>query len=129
MRILERGAMRFRVGEQLFLGGERRVFVGVHDLRRVDLGELVAEQVDRARAQMVVATDRGHLVVDSPPLAARDEQRGARRCRRLTRVAVEQRALLGRNEQRLVRVLAVQVDERAGRARRARPRVARRPSM
>ena len=46
VRVFERGAVRFGVGEDLLLGRERGFFVGVLDLGGLDLGELVAQQVE-----------------------------------------------------------------------------------
>ena len=94
----------------------------------VDLRELVAQQVELARPRAVVAADRGLLLLDAPARGARFGQRGARGRGGLARVPVEERALLGRREQRLVRVLAVQVDERAPRSASSAA-VASRPSM
>ena len=50
MRVLERGPVRLRVGEDLLLGRERGLFVGIIDVGGLDLGELVAQQVELARA-------------------------------------------------------------------------------
>jgi len=113
VRVVERGPQRFRVGEQLFLGNELVLFVGVDDLGRVDLGELVPEQVDGARPQVVVAADRGHLLVNVTARSARDQQRRTCGCRGCARKPIEQITLFGGHEERLVRVLPMEIHERA----------------
>ena len=64
VRVLERRAMRLGVGEDLLLRRERRFLVGVFDLGRVDLRELVAQEVELPRARAVVAADLGLLLFD-----------------------------------------------------------------
>ena len=111
MRGVERVAVRLGVGEQLLLGLERRVLVGVVDRGGVDLLDLVPQQVDLAGARRGRRRRARRARRRSRAASRAPRQRGACRRRGLARVAVEQRALLGRVEQRLVRVLAVQVDE------------------
>ncbi len=78
VRGFERGAVRFRVGEDLLLGCECRFFVGVVDGGGGDLVQLVAQQVDLPRARSVVAAERGQLGFDATPRLVRVGERGAR---------------------------------------------------
>ena len=50
VRLLERRAMRFGIGEDLLLRGERRFLVGIFDPGVIDLCELVAQEVELPRA-------------------------------------------------------------------------------
>ena len=117
MRGQQRLAMRLGVGEHLLLAREARVFVDVGDPRRVDLVELIAQQVDLARSRPFVASGLGQLRVDRAHLVARIAQLDQRAARRRADKRVEQRTLFDGCEQRLVRVLTVQVDEMRGRPR------------
>jgi hypothetical protein len=49
VRGFERLAVRLGVGEDLLFGGERGLLVGIFDPGRVDLLQLVTEQVDLPR--------------------------------------------------------------------------------
>ena len=49
VRVFERGAVRFGVGEDLLFGRERGFFLGILDLGGFDLRELVPQQVELAR--------------------------------------------------------------------------------
>ena len=129
MRLLERLAVRLGVGEDLLLRRERRVLVGVVDLGRVDLRELVAQQVELTRARSVVAADLLALLFERRRSARAAESVAARRRGGLTRELVEQRALLGGNRA-TTGARAGRAGRRARRrARRARHAVASRPSM
>ena len=70
---VERLAVRGRVGEQVLLGFERDVLVGIVERGGVDLVDLEAQQVDLAGPGAGVAAERGELVV---------ERRGPRHARR-----------------------------------------------
>ena len=86
----------------------------VDDRGRVDLVDLVAEQVDLAGSRPFVAAERRRAPPRSHARPARAAPRAVRALTRLgTGEPVEERALLGRREERLVRVLTVQVDEPA----------------
>ena len=106
--------MRGRVGEQRLLALEHRVLVGVLRAGVADLVDLEAQQVELAgpgtrRRRRAPRAARSHLArVGAGGAVARR----APRARRPTRVPVERGSLHGGVEQRLVRVLAVQVDER-----------------
>ena len=78
VRVFERRAVRFGVGEDLLLGRERGFFVGILDPGGVDLGELVTQQVELAGAR------RGRRRRSRP---ARLRRAGARRAPRTDRRA------------------------------------------
>ena len=50
VRVLERGSMRLSVSQHFFFGCERSILVDVTDLGGVDLAQLIAQEVDLARA-------------------------------------------------------------------------------
>ena len=111
VRAAERLAVRGCVREQELLGFERDVFTGVADIGTGDLVDLEPEEVDLACTLAAIAPERGKIGVDAPQLGTRVAVRGERRLRVRAREAVERGTLHRGVEQRLVRVLAVQVHE------------------
>jgi hypothetical protein len=110
--------VRHRVGEDVLLGVEALVLVGSVDAGRVELGDLEPQKVDLARPGSVVAPQFGEGRVDGG-------DRGARLGERFevdASEAIDRAALGGRAEQRLVGVLAVQVDEIGAQLRQRRCR-------
>ena len=99
------------VAEQRLLGVETRILVGVDDVGPVELVELITEQVDLAGAHALVAPECGQFGVDLG-------QSGPRRAQRFevdTTEPVEGGPLRRRRQQALVGMLAVEVDQTAGR--------------
>ncbi len=107
----QRVAVRGRVGEQGLLLLEPRLFVDVVDGGGGDLVHLEPEEVDLACSGAFVATQRGEVSGDGACFGARGAVRSQCTQCWLPRVPVERAALHRGIQQRLVRVLAVQVDE------------------
>ena len=111
-RGFETGPPGRRVGERVFLDRERLGLVGGAELGRFDLFELEAQEIELARAPgrrrpaLEVVVDRAQLGPGGGD-GARRARPAHRRRRRATR------ALLVRDQQRLLLVLPVQIDERA----------------
>ena len=106
--------MRDRVGEQRLLGFERDVLGRVVEPAARDLLDLVAQQVDLAGPGAGVAAERARARRRARATAARALAVARERVERGRAGEPVERAALDRGiEQRLVRVLAVQVDERA----------------
>ena len=122
VRVAQRLADADRVGEPLLLLVEPGVLVGVVELGGVDLGDLELEQRDLARLHPRVATQRVELRVDRRELVADRAVRRERRRGGRARERVEDPPLRGRREQRLVRVLRVEVEELHATRPRARSR-------
>ena len=127
VRVRERVAVGDRVGEQRLLGFERDVLGGIVEPGGVDLVHLEAEQVDLAGPGAGVAAEglRARRRARAPPPVV--AVAGPSVERRRARIPVERAALHRGLEQRLVRVLAVEVDERAPTSASS-PTVASRPS-
>ena len=102
-----------RVGEQRLLGFERDVLGGIVEPGGGDLLHLVAEQVDLPGPGAGVATEGLELGVELAHRRSFVAVAGPCVQRRRARVAVERAPLHRGVEQRLVGVLAVEVDERA----------------
>ncbi len=111
VRASQRLAVRGRVGEEELFGFEGNLLARVVDRRLRDLFHLEAQQVDLPGASVRVATQRGEGVIDAAGRRARGAVLRERvRCG-CARVAVEGPPLGGGVEQRLVRVLTVEIDE------------------
>ena len=104
---------RDRVGEQRLLRFERDVLGGILEPGGGDLLHLVAEQVDLPGPGAGVPAEGLELGVERAHRRSFVAVAGQRVERRRARVAVERAALHRGVEQRLVGVLAVEVDERA----------------
>ena len=103
--------MRQRVGEERLLRLERDVLRGVVEAGGVYLADLEAQQVELASAGPVVASEPGELGVDAPHLGAGGTVRDKRVSCRRAGESIERGALDRRRQERLMRVLAVEVDE------------------
>ncbi len=100
-------AVRDGVGEQVLVGLEAFVLVGVLDGGGGELVRLVAEQVDLAGPRPFVATERLEARLDLGHRGPRLHER-----RRIdTAEAIERRTLAGGAQQPLLGVLAVELDQ------------------
>ena len=101
-------AMGQRVGQLALVALESLVFVGVGEGRALQLVDLEPVEIDLARPRAFVAAERRERGVDRRQLRA-----GSFEGRRVDRTeAIERGALRCGRHERLVRVLAVDVDER-----------------
>ncbi len=104
-------AMALGVGEKIGLLQETGVLATVGNSRGTDFVHLIAQEVDLARPRPFVAAHRGQLFGEPARDLARLPQRRQGLLRLRPGKAVEQRALLGRSQERLVGMLAVEIDE------------------
>ena len=97
-----------RVRQPILFDLEPAILVGVIQVRAVELVDLVAQEVDLSGPRTLVATERGELGIE---LGDRARAARAAALRSTPPNRSSARALLGHTQQRLVAVLAVQVDE------------------
>ena len=83
------------------------ILVGILDTRRVDLGDLVTKKVDLSGSSSFVAAQFGQRQLDRSQLVEHRRQRSGID----PTEAVERTALHGGLQQRLMRMLAMQVDQ------------------
>ncbi len=111
IRLRQGVAMGSRVGEQVLFGFERRVLLGIGELGRDDLVDLEAQQVDLACSRACVTTECAQRVASRTRLTPSDAV-GVERVECVgAREPVERGPLDRGIEQRLVGVLAVEVDQ------------------
>ena len=107
----QRLAVRRGVREERLLGFEHCLLVLVVDRRGGDLVHLEAEQIDLARTRAFIAAECSKIGRDRTRFCASGAVGGKCRERGFARVPIERASLHRRIEQRLVRVLSVQIHE------------------
>ncbi len=111
LRVGERLAVGVGVGEQALLPFEPSLLVVAFERRGLDLAELVPQEVGFPGERAFVAAEPGEFVFDPPDLGAGIPEVLPWSPCRVTGERVEQCALFGRVDQRLVRVLPVQIGD------------------